>query len=66
MSFLELTYEIMPALLKGTVVTLELTVCSISLGFVLGIALALGRLYGNRPISALSTVYIELFRGTPL
>lgn len=66
MSFFELTYEIMPALLKGAVVTLELTVCSISLGFVLGIALALGRLYGNRPISVLSTVYIELFRGTPL
>lgn len=66
MSFFELTYEIMPALLKGAVVTLELTVCSISLGFVLGIALALGRLYGKRPISVLSTVYIELFRGTPL
>lgn len=66
MSFLQLTHEIMPALLKGAVVTLELTVCAISLGFVLGIALALGRLYGKRPISALSTVYIELFRGTPL
>jgi len=66
MSFLKLAYEILPALLKGTVVTLELTACSISLGFVLGIALALGRLYGNRPISAFSTGYIQFFRGTPL
>jgi len=66
MSFLSLVNEIMPTLLKGTVVTLELTACSISLGFVLGIALALGRLYGRRPISAFSTGYIEFFRGTPL
>ena len=39
--FMELIHRILPALLKGTVVTLELTACSISLGFVLGIALAL-------------------------
>ena len=66
MNFFELTYDILPALLKGTVVTLELTACSISLGFVLGIALALGRLYGNRPISLISAGYIQFFRGTPL
>ncbi|GAI41676.1 unnamed protein product, partial [marine sediment metagenome] len=65
MNFFELTYDILPALLKGTVVTLELTACSISLGFVLGIALALGRLYGNRPISAFSSGYIQFF-GVPL
>jgi len=66
MSFLNLSYQIMPRLLEGAVVTLELTVCSISLGFILGIALALGRLYGNRPVSLLCTGYIEFFRGTPL
>jgi len=66
MSFLSLSYEIMPGLLKGAVVTLELTVCSISIGFILGVALALGRLYGNRPVSVLCTGYIEFFRGTPL
>ena len=66
MSFLNLSYEIMPGLLKGAVVTLELTVCSISLGFILGVALALGRLYGKRPVSLLCTGYIEFFRGTPL
>ncbi len=66
MSFLNLSYEIMPGLLKGAVVTLELTACSISLGFVLGIVLALGRLYGKRPVSLLCTGYIEFFRGTPL
>ena len=66
MSFLNLSYQIMPRLLEGAVVTLELTVCSISLGFILGIALALGRLYGKRPVSLFCTGYIEFFRGTPL
>lgn len=66
MSFLSLSYQIMPGLLKGAVVTLELTVCSISLGFILGVALALGRLYGKRPVSLFCTGYIEFFRGTPL
>ena len=66
MSFLNLSYQIMPRLFEGAVVTLELTACSISLGFVLGIALALGRLYGKRPVSLLCTGYIEFFRGTPL
>jgi len=66
MSFLSLSYEIMPGLLKGAVVTLELTACSISLGFILGVALALGRLYGKRPVSLFCTGYIEFFRGTPL
>ena len=66
MNFFELAYDILPALLKGTVVTLELTACSISLGFVLGISLALGRLYGSRPVSAFCSGYIQFFRGTPL
>ena len=66
MSFLDLTYQIMPRLLKGAVVTLELTICSISLGFILGVALALGRLYGKRPVSLFCIGYIEFFRGTPL
>ncbi len=66
MSFFELTYDMLPALLKGAVVTLELTACSISLGFVLGISLSLGRSYGNRPLSMFCAGYIQLFRGTPL
>lgn len=66
MNFLDLTFQIMPRLLEGTVVTLELTACAITIGFILGVALALGRLYGNRPVSLLCTGYIEFFRGTPL
>lgn len=55
-----------PALLKGTVFTLELTVVSVMGGMVLGLFLALGRLSKNRIIDRLSWLYIWLFRGTPL
>ncbi|MCD6472484.1 amino acid ABC transporter permease [Candidatus Aerophobetes bacterium] len=66
MNFFELAWNILPALLKGTVVTLEITGVSISIGFILGILLALGRVYGNKFIYLLTTTYVEIIRGTPL
>ncbi|MEA1964182.1 MAG: amino acid ABC transporter permease [Candidatus Aerophobetes bacterium] len=66
MNFFELAWSILPALLRATVVTLEITGISISIGFILGILLALGRVYGNRPIYMLTSAYVELIRGTPL
>jgi len=56
----------MPQLLRGTIVTLQLTGIAISMGFIIGTFLALGRLYGNRSISAICNGYIQFFRGTPL
>jgi len=55
----------MPALLQGTVVTLEIWIVCITSGAVLGIFLALGRIYGNKVIYSAVTAYIEVFRGTP-
>jgi len=66
LDFLSLVREIMPQLLRGTIVTLQLTGIAISMGFIIGIFLALGRLYGNRSISAICNGYIQFFRGTPL
>lgn len=66
MNFLELAGEIFPKLLEGTIVTLQLTGLSVALGFVTGVLLALGRMYGNKPVSLLCSAYIELLRGTPL
>lgn len=66
MNLLELAWEIFPKLLQGTAVTLELTGLSVALGFVTGVLLALGRMYGNKPISLACSAYIELLRGTPL
>ncbi len=63
---MSMVLEWLPLLLKGTLVSLEITVISISIGFILGILLALGRVYGNRVIYILCTTYVELIRGTPL
>lgn len=56
----------LPELLKGVPITLSLWIIAITLGFFLGLALAWARVYGNRMFYWLSTVYIELFRGTPM
>ncbi len=47
-------------------ITLLLTALSLAFGFILGIALAIGRVYGNRLISWICIGYIEIIRGTPL
>jgi polar amino acid transport system permease protein len=36
------------------------------MGFILGVLVAVGRVYGNKIISTLCTVYVIFFRGTPL
>ena len=66
MSFLELTWHIIPKLLEGTAVTIELTIISIAIGVLMGIPVALGRVYGNKPIYAFCTFFVEIIRGTPL
>jgi polar amino acid transport system permease protein len=56
----------LPAFMQGTVVTLELTVVGLTMGFVLGLLSALARVYGGKWSRALAVGYIELFRGTPV
>ena len=55
-----------PPLLEGTLVTIKLIVVSIPFGFILGILIAVGRVYGNKLISSFCTIYTLFFRGTPL
>jgi len=57
---------LLPPVLEGTLVTLKLIVLSIPLGLILGILIAVGRVYGNKFISSFCTVYTLFFRGTPL
>jgi len=52
--------------LRGIVVTLELTVIAMVAGILIGIILAIMRLSPNRLLSATSWVYIWFFRGTPV
>lgn len=65
-SFLRLACDIAPRLLQGTVTTFQLTVLAIGLGLAGGILLALGRVYGNKPIYWVSTAYVQFVRGTPV
>lgn len=53
-------------LLEGTLVTVKSIVLSIPLGLILGILIAVGRVYGNKFISSICAIYVFFFRGTPL
>ena len=57
---------LLPPVLEGTLVTFKLIALSIPLGLILGILIAVGRVYGNKFISSFCTVYTLFFRGTPL
>ena len=64
--FFEFARTYLPALIEGTIVTLEIWAWCMIWGTIFGLLLALGRVYGNKPIYTVSTAYIELFRGTPI
>ncbi|MGB2983464.1 MAG: amino acid ABC transporter permease [Candidatus Bipolaricaulia bacterium] len=59
-------FEWVPALAKGLPLTLQITFTCIGVGIVLGVLLALARVYGNRPLRWVTSIYIQFFRGTPL
>lgn len=56
----------LPLLLKGAVITIELSILSMALAMFLGLLAALSRLYGPKPMRWLAVSYVEVFRGTPL
>lgn len=51
---------------QGALVTIGVSSASMLIAIVLGLWLALLRLYGSRVSRALASVYVELFRGTPV
>lgn len=53
-------------LLQGAVVTVEISVLSMALAIVIGLVVAVMRLYGPWPLRALATAYVEFFRGIPI
>jgi polar amino acid transport system substrate-binding protein len=56
----------LPILLESAGVTVLLACLSMPLAIVVGLAVALGRLYGPRPLRIPLAVYVEVLRGTPL
>lgn len=63
------SWDWLPRLSQGLLLTLELTALSMALGAVLGLVLAVLRVYGRGPLYPaylLASGYVHLFRGTPL
>lgn len=62
----DLLVKFLPRLLKGSVITIEITIVAVVAGLLLGLLLALGRLSRSRLLDKVCWVYIWFFRGTPL
>jgi His/Glu/Gln/Arg/opine family amino acid ABC transporter permease subunit len=56
----------MPFLLKGALVTIQLSALSMSCAVVIGLMVALGRLSGIRPLDWMLQAYLEIWRNVPL
>lgn len=53
-------------LLEGALVTIRIAVLSMLLAIIIGLPIALMRLYGNVPLQFLAVCYVEFFRGIPV
>ncbi len=56
----------LPNLLRGALVTLEITALSVFLGMIIGSLIGIARLSTNQPLRWATRAYIDFFRGTPL
>lgn len=63
---LNVVSQVLPLLLQGAVVTVEITLYSAALAFAVAVAAGLGRLSRRRAVRWLVAAYVELFRGTSL
>jgi polar amino acid transport system substrate-binding protein len=55
-----------PSLLRASIVTLALSFLAMGLAIVLGVLIAVGRVYGNAPLRMALLGYVEVMRGTPV
>ncbi len=64
--FISVFIQGFPLLIGGLKFTLILASVSIVFGFIIGIFIAIERVYGKKLAYGLSTAYVEIIRGTPL
>ncbi len=64
--FLHVFIQGFPLLIGGLKFTLILASVSIVIGFIIGVFIAIERVYGRKISYGLSTAYVEIIRGTPL
>lgn len=66
MKALDSILESLPVLLKGAVITVEVTAIAVLLGTIIGLLASLARLSKGRFWRLAAGAYIDFFRGTPL
>lgn len=52
--------------IDGTKITIGISVCTLILGFLVGVIVCMARISRNKIFSILGSIYIEFLRGTPL
>jgi polar amino acid transport system substrate-binding protein len=62
----EILWRFLPTLLGAAWTTLWLTCVSMAFAVLVGIGIAVGRVYGGRATRLLLTTYVEVMRGTPI
>ena len=63
---MDLVFNSFPLLLIGAGVTIQITLLSTAIGFVIGLIVGVARISHVRLLRMLAEVYVEFFRGTPL
>lgn len=63
---LNIIKEMFPIILKGSIMTIELTVVSVFLGSIIGVLVSLMKLSGNKFLYTIGGFYTWLLRGTPI
>jgi His/Glu/Gln/Arg/opine family amino acid ABC transporter permease subunit len=66
MTFVHLTLSFLPDMFWASGIVLQLAAGALLLALVVGMFVALVRISGNRFLTPLAVIYLELFRGTPL
>ena len=66
MEFLKAFGEYIPVFIDGLWITIELTLISAAIGFVVAVPLVLSVLYGNKFFKGIAKSFISVVRGTPL
>jgi polar amino acid transport system permease protein len=58
--------DALPYILKGTAVTAGIVTGAMAIGLIAGIPMAVGQVYGSRPVRTVVGVYVWFFRGVPV
>jgi len=59
-------FEVLPTLFRGAGITLLVCFCSELIGIIIGLSLALSRLFGGAMLRYPAIIYTDIIRGTPL